>query len=140
MDQEQLRQLLEEVRSGSVDIDAALGRLRHMPFEDLGFAKVDHHRALRQGMPEGIFGKGKAPEHVVSIAEKLLERSQNLLVTRATEEAAARLKAKFPFGEHFPMSGAFRVWRDKTNRGKGTIAIICAGTSDIPVAEEAQLT
>ncbi|MBI3207992.1 MAG: 1-(5-phosphoribosyl)-5-amino-4-imidazole-carboxylate carboxylase, partial [Candidatus Solibacter usitatus] len=72
MDQEQLRELLEQVRAGAVDIDAALGRMRHMPFEDLGFAKVDHHRALRQGMPEVIFGQGKTPEQVVGIARKLM--------------------------------------------------------------------
>ncbi|MBI4905056.1 MAG: nickel pincer cofactor biosynthesis protein LarB [Acidobacteria bacterium] len=140
MDQDQLRQMLEDVRAGALDVDAALARMRHMPFEDLGFAKVDHHRALRQGMPEVIFGKGKAPEHVAAIAEKLLDRSRNLLVTRADSAAMALLKDRFPDGEHFPMSGAFRVWRDRTMRGRGRIAIICAGTSDIPVSEEAQIT
>lgn len=140
MDQDQLRQMLEDVRNGTVDVEAAIARMRHMPFEDLGFAKVDHHRALRHGMPEVIFGKGKAPEHVAAIAEKLLERSRNLLVTRADAQAMALLKERFPEGEHFPLSGAFRVWRDRTMRGRGRIAIICAGTSDIPVAEEAQVT
>ncbi len=141
MDQEQLRQLLEQVKAGAVEIDSALDRLRHMPFEDLGFAKVDHHRALRNGAPEVIFGKGKAPQHVLAIAEKLMERgNSNLLVTRAEPEAAALLAARFPEGEHFPLSGSFRVWREKTMRGKGKLAILCAGTSDIPVAEEAQVT
>lgn len=140
MDEQHLKQLLEQVRDGAIDIDAAMGRMRHMPFEDLGFAKVDHHRAIRQGTPEVIFGKGKAPEHVVAIAEKLLERGSNLLVTRADPDAAALLRARFPEGEHFPLSGAFRVWRDRTMRGKGKLAIVCAGTSDIPVAEEAQVT
>lgn len=140
MDQEQLRQLLEHVKTGAVDIDAAIDRMRHMPFEDLGFAKVDHHRAIRNGAPEVIFGKGKAPQHVLAIAEKLMERGANLLVTRAEPAAADLLKARFPEGEHFPLSGAFRLWRDKTMRGKGKLAIICAGTSDIPVAEEAQVT
>lgn len=141
MHQEQLRELLESVKAGAVEIDAALDRLRHMPFEDLGFAKVDHHRALRNGAPEVIFGKGKTPHHVLSIAEKLLERGLvNLLVTRAEPEAADLLRQRFSDGEHFPMSGAFRVWRDRTMRGKGKVAILCAGTSDIPVAEEAQVT
>ncbi len=72
MDQDQLRALFEQVRTGAVDIDAAMGRMRHMPFEDLGFAKVDHHRALRHGMPEVIFAKGKTPEQVAAIAERLL--------------------------------------------------------------------
>ncbi|MFN7938700.1 MAG: nickel pincer cofactor biosynthesis protein LarB [Bryobacteraceae bacterium] len=140
MDQEQLRQLLEHVKTGAVDVDSAIDRMRHMPFEDLGFAKVDHHRAIRNGAPEVIFGKGKAPQHVLAIAEKLMERGANLLVTRAEPAAAELLKARFPEGEHFPLSGAFRLWRDKTMRGKGKLAIICAGTSDIPVAEEAQVT
>ncbi|HUQ92871.1 MAG TPA: nickel pincer cofactor biosynthesis protein LarB [Bryobacteraceae bacterium] len=140
MNQENLKTLLEQVRTGVVDVEAALVRLRHMPFEDLGFAKVDHHRALRQGWPEVIFGKGKSPQHVIAIAEKLLERNGNLLVTRADAAAAELLIARFSDGEHFPLSGAFRVWRDRTMRGKGKIAILCAGTSDIPVAEEAQVT
>ncbi|MDX1981364.1 MAG: nickel pincer cofactor biosynthesis protein LarB [Bryobacteraceae bacterium] len=140
MDREHLKALLEDVRAGSLEIDSALERLRHMPYEDLGYAKVDHHRAIRNGMPEVIFGKGKSPEQVVGIAAKLLERGRNLLVTRATPEAAELLKRNFPEGEHFPLSGAFRVWHDRTMRGRGSIAVVCAGTSDIPVAEEAQVT
>lgn len=140
MDHDHLKQLLEQVQSGAVDVDSAIHRMRHMPFEDLGFAKVDHHRAIRQGAPEVIFGKGKAADHVLHIAEKLLERSSNLLVTRAAPDAAELLKVRFPEGEHFPLSGAFRVWRDRTMRGRGAIAVVCAGTSDIPVAEEAQVT
>lgn len=140
MDQEQLRTLLEDVRNGSTDVGAALERLRHMPFEDLGFAKVDHHRALRHGMPEVIFGKGKTPEQVAAIAERLLERSSNLLVTRAAPEAAAMLNARFPEAELFPLSNAVRVWRDRTVHGRGTIAVVSAGTSDMFVAEEAQVT
>ncbi|MCS7024932.1 MAG: nickel pincer cofactor biosynthesis protein LarB [Bryobacteraceae bacterium] len=140
MDQDQLRQLLEQVRSGAVDIETALTRLHHLPFEDIGFAKVDHHRALRHGMPEVIFGKGKAPAHVVAIAEKLLARSHNLLVTRLAPDAAESLRAAFPEGEYFPLCSAFRVWRDRTPHGRGKIAVVCAGTSDIPVAEEAQIT
>lgn len=140
MDQDHLRKLLEQVRSGAVDIDSAMGRLHHMPFEDLGFAKVDHHRALRHGMPEVIFGKGKAPEHVVAIATRLLARSQNLLVTRVAPEAVDLLRNAFPEGEYFPLSASFRVWRDRTKQGRGKLAIVCAGTSDIPVAEEAQVT
>ena len=83
MDQDQLRSLFEQVRDGAVDIDAAIARMRHMPFEDLGFAKVDHHRALRHGIPEVIFAKGKTPDQVVAIAASLLENSRNVLITRA---------------------------------------------------------
>lgn len=140
MDQNQLRLLLEQVKEGAVDVDAALDRLRHLPFEDIGFAKVDHHRAIRQGMPEVIFGKGKTPDQVAGIATRLLEQSSNLLVTRAEPEAAARVLALCPEAEHFPLSGAVRVWRDRTILGKGTLTVVCAGTSDIPVAEEAQIT
>src|SRR5437763_15687758 len=91
MDQNQLRALLEEVRAGAVDIDAALDRLRHLPFEDLGFAKVDHHRALRHGMPEVIFGPGKTPDQISSIAAALLAKAGNILVTRIPRDVADRL-------------------------------------------------
>lgn len=140
MSEDQLRALLEEVRTGSTGVDEALSRVRHLPFEDLGFAKVDHHRALRHGMPEVIFGLGKTAEQVVAIAGALLERSENVLITRATVDAARRVLEAFPHGEHFPMSGAIRFWRNRTLRGKGRIAVVCAGTSDIPVAEEARVT
>lgn len=140
MDQSHLRSLLEQVQAGSVDVDAALDRLRHLPFEDLGFAKVDHHRALRHGMPEVVFGKGKTPEQMCSIAGRLLERAPNVLITRASENVAEMLRLQYPEAEYFPLSSAIRVWRDRTVHGKGTLAVVCAGTSDIPVAEEAQVT
>jgi len=140
MDQDQLRSLFEQVRRGEVEIDAAMSRMRHMPFEDLGFAKVDHHRALRHGMPEVIFAKGKTPEQVVAIAERLSENAPNVLITRADRTCAEMVKAQLPCAEYFPLSSVVRVLRDRTNRGKGRIAVVCAGTSDMPVAEEAQLT
>jgi NCAIR mutase (PurE)-related protein len=140
MDQAQLRSLLEQVQSGGVDIDSALDRLRHLPFEDLGFAKLDHHRALRHGMPEVVFGKGKTPEQIFEIAGRLLDRAPNVLITRAGHAPAELVQARYPEAEYFPLSGAVRVWRDRTIHGKGTIAVVCAGTSDIPVAEEAQVT
>src|SRR3954471_20859777 len=117
MDQEQLRALLEEVRGGAVDIDAALGRLRHMPFEDLGFAKVDHHRALRHGMPEVIFAKGKTPEQVVAIAGKLLDNGPNVLITRADRACADLVQQHLPSGEYHPLSGVVRFWGDRRTRG-----------------------
>jgi NCAIR mutase (PurE)-related protein len=140
MDQDQLRGLLEAVRSGAVDVDAAVDRMRHLPFEDLGYAKLDHHRALRHGLTEVIFGKGKTPQQVAGIAERLLDKSANLLITRADESIAAGLKVRYPEAEYFPLSNAIRIWRDRTMRGKGKLAVICAGTSDIPVAEEARVT
>ena len=140
MDADKIRELLEQVRTGGVDVDGALERLKHMPFEDLGFAKVDHHRALRQGMPEVIFGLGKAPEHLRDIAISLAERAQNVLITRTSPEAAKLVMDAIPDIEYHPYSGAMRLWRDRTLRGRGRIAIVCAGTSDIPVAEEARIT
>jgi NCAIR mutase (PurE)-related protein len=114
--------------------------LRHLPFEDLGFAKVDHHRAMRHGMPEVILGQGKTPDQVAGIGSALLAKSSNLLVTRATQEMAASISELAPESEYFPASGVIRVWRDRTITGKGKIAVVCAGTSDLPVLEEAQLT
>lgn len=140
MNEQQLRELLDEVAAGKRDTADALDRLRHMPFEDLGFAKVDHHRALRHGMPEVILGRGKTVDEVREISAKLLERSQNLLVTRATEEMAEAVKSLDSATEYMPRSGTIRVWRDRTIVGKSKIAIVCAGTSDIPVAEEACVT
>jgi NCAIR mutase (PurE)-related protein len=140
MDQEQLRTLFEQVRDGAMDIDAAMVRMRHMPFEDLGFAKIDHHRALRHGLPEVIFAKGKTPEQVVAIAGKLLENARNVLITRADRECAAAVLAALPGAEHAVLSGAIRFWGDHTVHGKGKIVVVCAGTSDMPVAEEAQIT
>jgi pyridinium-3,5-biscarboxylic acid mononucleotide synthase len=140
MDPEQLQQLLERVRDGRTTVDAAMDSMRHLPFEDLGFAKVDHHRALRHGMPEVIFGQGKDPDQVSGIAAALLARSQNLLLTRATAAMAARVATLASETEYFPTSGVVRVWRDRTIHGKGKIAAVCAGTSDLPVLEEAQLT
>jgi NCAIR mutase (PurE)-related protein len=140
MDQKQLRDLLEGVRAGEIEIGPALDRMRHLPFEDLGYAKLDHHRALRHGITEVIFGKGKTVDQVAGIAGRLLEKSRNLLITRANESIASGLKANYPEAEYFPLSGAVRIWRDRTIHGKGKLAVVCAGTSDIPVAEEAQVT
>ncbi len=140
MTPDQIRSLLESVQQGAVGVDTALDRLRHLPFEDLGFAKVDHHRALRHGMAEVIFAKGKTPEQVAGIAAKLLENSSNVLITRVDPPTAALVQERIPGIEYFPLSSAMRVWCDRAIHGKGKIAVVSAGTSDIPVAEEAQIT
>ncbi len=140
MSDRRLRDLLEDVRHGRCDVDRAVGELRHMPYEDLGFAKVDHHRELRHGMPEVILGHGKTPAEVQAISEKLLERSPNLLVTRASEAMYEAVRELDPKAEHFPRSRAVRVWGNREILGKARIAVVCAGTSDIPVAEEACVT
>ena len=140
MNQKQLRELLEAVKDGTSSPDEALEQLEHMPFEDLGFAKVDHHRALRHGMPEVVLARGKTTEEVREICRRLLERSPNLLVTRADEEMAAEIKQLDQQAEYFARCGAIRVWRDRQILGKSKIAVICAGTADLPVAEEARVT
>jgi pyridinium-3,5-biscarboxylic acid mononucleotide synthase len=140
MDSQQLQQLLEQVRDGKTSVDTAMTGLRDLPFEDLGYAKVDHHREMRHGMPEVILGKGKLPDQVAGIAKALLAKSRNLLLTRATPEMADRVAQLAPETEYFPVSGVVRVWRDRTIHGKGKIAAVCAGTSDLSVLEEAQLT
>jgi pyridinium-3,5-biscarboxylic acid mononucleotide synthase len=140
MDRDNLKSLLEQVRDGALDIDSAVEKFKHLPFENIGYATIDHHRAIRVGMPEVIFGKGKTPEEIAGIAGHLLERSANVLATRASAEAFELLRQKYPEAQYFPRSGALRVWRDRTPRGKGLLAVICAGTTDLPVAEEAAVT
>lgn len=140
MNDKRLRALLEDVRQGHCDIDRAVGELRHMPYEDLGFAKVDHHRELRHGMPEVILGRGKTVAEVQAISEKLLNRSPNLLVTRASQAMFEAVRELNDAVEFFPRSGTVRVWGERTIHGKAKIAVVCAGTSDIPVAEEACVT
>ena len=140
MNEAQLRALFEQIREGAVDVEQALTKMRHMPYEDLGFAKVDHHRALRHGMPEVIFGLGKTTDEILAIAGALLDRSPNILITRISTESAAEVLRKHPEGEHFPRARAVRFWRDRTLQGRGKIVVVCAGTSDIPVAQEARIT
>ena len=140
MSPQQVRQILENVRDGVTGVDDALSGLKNLPFEDLGFAKVDHHREMRHGMPEVILGQGKTPDQVAGISKALLAKSRNLLITRATAEMADRVIAMEPEAEYFPASRVIRVWRNRTVTGQGKIAAVCAGTSDIPVLEEAQLT
>jgi NCAIR mutase (PurE)-related protein len=140
MHPDSMRKLFEEVRRGKLSPDEAVERVRHLPFEDLGFAKVDHHRALRNGMPEIIFGQGKSPEQVAGIFTRLAEHSGNVLATRATEQQFEAVKQRIPKAEYQPLARAITLKRDRKKYGKGTIAIISAGTSDIPVAEEAVVT
>lgn len=140
MEQQRLQQILEQVRDGQSTVESALSSLRHLPFEDLGYAKVDHHREMRHGMPEVILGQGKHPDQVAGIAKSLLAKSSNLLLTRATEEMAERVRELAPETEYFRASRVVRVWRDRSIVGKGKIVAVCAGTSDLPVLEEAQLT
>jgi len=144
MDSQALRKLFEQVRKKRLSPDEAVERLRHLPFEDLGFAKIDHHRALRQGMPEVIFAQGKTPRQVAGIFSRLAAHGGNVLATRATEEQFAAVAAAVDLAEYRPeyrpIARAIVLKRDRKRHGKGVIVVVSAGTSDIPVAEEAVVT
>ncbi len=143
MKSEELLKLLQAVEVGKLAPEAAVTRLKHLPFEDLGFAKVDHHRALRQGYAEVIFGKGKTSTQVAEIVRAMVSKKsshQNVLVTRADKKIFAAVKRISHTAEFHPLSGVITIQRSKTISGKGTILVVSAGTSDIPVAEEAVLT
>src|SRR6201988_3803545 len=137
---ESIRKLFEQVRRGTLSPDDAVARLRHLPFEDLGFAKVDHHRALRAGMPEVILGEGKTPAQIAGIFARLAKHGGNILATRTNEKQFAAVKKKVRGVEYRELASAITLKRDRTNYGKGMIAVVSAGTSDIPVAEEAVVT
>jgi NCAIR mutase (PurE)-related protein len=141
MDRARLAELLAAVRSGTCPVDEALQRLRTRPFEDLEFARIDHHRALRNGFPEVILGEGKSAEQVVAIAERMVAAGSSVLVTRVGPETAARLVDAVPgFAYHATARLALR-WRDEAEvTGRGTILVVSAGTADVPVAEEAALS
>ena len=140
MNAERLRKLFADVRARKITPDEAVARLRHLPFEDLGFAKVDHHRALRAGMPEVIFGKGKSPRQVAVIFSRLAQHGGNVLATRADEAQAAAVQALVPKAEYRELARAIVLRQERRKYGKGKIVVISAGTSDIPVAEEAVVT
>jgi NCAIR mutase (PurE)-related protein len=137
---ESIRKLFEQVRAGKLLPDDAVGRLRHLPFEDLGFAKVDHHRTLRAGMPEVIFGQGKTPAQVAGIFKRLAQHGQNVLATRTTKEQFRAVKKAVRAVEFEESARAIVLRGDRTIYGKGLITVVSAGTSDIPVAEEAVVT
>jgi pyridinium-3,5-biscarboxylic acid mononucleotide synthase len=133
-------QLLEKYRKGDVDRDQVLRAFQAAPVADLGFAQVDTHRALRKGFPEVIFGAGKTPAQVVKIAAQLIAREQNVLTTRITPEHAKALRKKFKHAVHHELARCVTIEKKPTLKRPGTIAVICAGTSDLPVAEEAAVT
>ncbi|MBP8128180.1 MAG: nickel pincer cofactor biosynthesis protein LarB [Candidatus Hydrogenedentes bacterium] len=140
MDTSRLKSLLSEVALGNVAIEEALERLRNLPFEDLGFAKVDHHRMLRKGYPETIFCAGKTPEQVVAIVNRMREHGSNVLGTRCAPEVIAAVTSAFSDAVYHEAARAFTITVEPPEPLDGYIAIVCAGTSDIPVAEEAAVT
>lgn len=144
MNATQLRELLDNVHRGTVDpADAhaqVIEYLRGLPFDDLGFARVDHHRAVRQGFPEVILGLGKTAAQVAGIARAIVERGQTLLVTRSTRETYDAVREVVPRAIFYPEAGIIAFQQNEMPRGKGTLLVVAAGTSDLPVAEEAAVT
>jgi pyridinium-3,5-biscarboxylic acid mononucleotide synthase len=148
MNELDIKEFVEALRRGKLSAEAAVERLRKLPYEDLGFAKIDHHRTLRQGYPEVVFARGKTPQQVTEIVRGMLraKASHNILVTRADEKVFAAMRRlvrsvkRVGAVEFHELSGVIAIVRDRTIRGKGLVLIVTAGTSDIPVAEEALVT
>jgi pyridinium-3,5-biscarboxylic acid mononucleotide synthase len=142
VDEHEIRELLSRVRAGRTSVENAVERLRQFPFEDLGFAKIDHHRGLRQGYPEVVYGRGKTPQQVVEIVRGMLRASsrQNILITRTVKPVFTAVHKLARGAKFFPSCGAVAIERNRETSGKGLILIVTAGTSDIPVAEEALVT
>lgn len=148
MNESDIRKILAAVETGKETVEGALGQLRHLPFEDLGFAKIDHHRGLRQGYPEVIYGKGKTPTQVTGIVREMLRRksSHNILITRADAKIQAAVRreikgrGKAARATFYETSGTIAIERSREIYGKGLILVVTAGTSDIAVAEEALAT
>lgn len=136
LDRESLYRLLYELKEGNVTPAEALEKLAILPYEDLGYARIDHHRALRRGFPEVIFGSGKTVDQITRIAQGLKEMGQSVLVTRVDPSAAASLKLTLPEGEYFESSRLF-FWGRRAGRHGGRVVVATGGTADLPVAEEA---
>jgi len=140
MDEKTLRELFEDVRQGRCDTDAAVSRLRRLPFESVGFATVDHHRSLRCGFPEVIFCPGKTNEQVREIFLRLAATGANVLATRASDEVYRAVAAELPSAEYHELARAITLRQGEHTDPVGHIALVSAGTSDLPVAEEARVT
>ena len=138
---DKIKELLNSVKNGDIDVEAALGSLKQLPFKDLEFASIDSHRELRQGFPEVIYGEGKDAGKISAIITEMNKTGQNILVTRLDEEKAKTVCKDFNKAEYFPDARVMRILNHEIeNKGKGTVLVISAGTSDMPVAEEACLT
>jgi pyridinium-3,5-biscarboxylic acid mononucleotide synthase len=144
MNAAQLKTLVARLAAGEIDVGEAeqqlLAAFRARPFEDLGFARVDHHRALRQGFPEVVLGLGKTPSQIAAIADEIASRGSSLLVTRATTEAYDAVRARIPNAAFYEDARIIALPNGDVVRGNGTILVVAAGTADLPVAEEAART
>jgi NCAIR mutase (PurE)-related protein len=136
-----LEDLLKKVKSGKIMLDEAITQLKLLPFEDLGFTRIDHHRSLRKGFPEVIWGEGKTSEQILPIMRQLKRKGQNILITRLDGKKARAIHKVFSKSQYYPRSRVLtHLTHPVESEGKGTILVITAGTTDIPVAEEASVT
>ena len=141
MEKKKLEKLLTDLRDNKLSVDMAMDKLRDLPFEDIGFANIDHHRELRKGAPEVIFGQGKKTEDIIEIMKRMYKKDSRILVTRLSDEKADKIKNEFPDSTYHARSKSLTLSKKPVEiTGRGTILVICAGTSDIPVAEEAAVT
>jgi NCAIR mutase (PurE)-related protein len=140
MDLKELARLLEAHKRGELERDDTVERIKNLAFEDIGYARVDHSRAVRLGFPEVVFGGGKTRAQIVGIVERLAQRSPNVIVTRTDEGTFGEIRNVVTDAEWHDAARLIRIRRDRTNLGVGPVAVVTAGTSDIPVAEEAALT
>ena len=140
MNEDEIKRVLDGYRGDELSLDDAVDRFRTLRFEDIGFANVDHHRTLRQGYPEVVFGAGKTDEEIVEIARVMLKQEHNILVTRTTRSVGDKVRELEPSFRFHERSGALSLIRNPEIKGKGTVMVVSAGTSDIPVAEEAVVT
>lgn len=141
MNPRKLEALLQDVKSERISVDRAITRLKSLPFEDLGYARIDHHRSLRKGFPEVIWGEGKSSSQIVSIMREMKGKGQNVLITRLDQKKAKTILRVFPKSRYDPVSRVLTyLVHPVKDQGKGTILVITAGTTDIPVAEEAAIT
>ncbi|MCF8061799.1 MAG: nickel pincer cofactor biosynthesis protein LarB [Deltaproteobacteria bacterium] len=141
MREERVRRLLSELQKGRVNVEEAVAALRDLPFEDIGFACIDHHRSLRRGLSEVLFGEGKRVSDMLAIMERMLGREENILITRLSREKAEEIQKAHPESDYHERARCLTLVRHpRVDRGRGAILVISAGTSDIPVAEEAAVT
>ena len=136
-----LRDLLENIKDNKLSIDDALEKLKNLPYEDIGYANIDHHREIRTGYPEVIYCEGKSDEHILGIIERMMEKGSNILGTRCRKETFEKIKEIYPNCEYEELSKVLKIQNHEIiNIGKGKIVVVSGGTSDIPVADEAYHT
>ena len=141
MEKKKLEKLLTDLRDKKISVDVAMDKLKDLPFEDIGIANIDHHRELRKGAPEVIFGQGKKIEDIIEIMKRMYKQDERILVTRLSDEKAEKILKEFPDSNYHERSKALTLSKKPVEiSAKGTILVVCAGTSDIPVAEEAAVT